>query len=142
MIHHTSHSAPKPATWARAARRWLGGCVLGLAGVASGTAQASTVYWSVGVYSPGVHMAVGNAPAPVAVWVPHAPRVVMVPSPVVVYVPTPAPAWHGAGHRPPHHAKHEHRHRKGGKHGHRDDAYGWHRSGPEAHHGGSGGHRR
>ncbi|TSE34555.1 hypothetical protein [Tepidimonas charontis] len=91
----------------------------------AGTAQAADVYWSVGVYQPGVSVRVGNTPP--LVWA-TAPTVVVAP-PVVVATPvmvapparvvTAPPALvvapgvvYGV---PPGHLKHKHGHRSHGR---------------------------
>ncbi len=79
----------------RSARR-LGAFCLGLAGLLSvANAQASDVYWSIGVQSPGAVVTLANAP-----------RVVYA-SPVMV---VPAPMYHTGW--PPGHRKHWKKHHR------------------------------
>jgi hypothetical protein len=110
---------------------------LGL-GASSAQAGGSDVFWSIAMSQPGIHIGVGNMPAPVVV---HAPRHVVVhPRPVyvpprVIYV---APHHHGHAHghwkdRHDHHGRWND-HRGGHGRGHEHQAHrGGGRNGPEMH---------
>ena len=80
-------------------------------GLAS-SAHAGDVFWSIGMSQPGIHIGVGNLPAPVVVHGPVVvhPRPVYVP-PHVVYMP-PRPVFYGhPGHYQGHgHDRHHHHH--------------------------------
>lgn len=52
-------------------------------------AQASDVYWSIGVHQPGVSVGVSNAPPPRPVIVHPRPVVIHQPAPVVIHQPRP-----------------------------------------------------
>lgn len=100
----------------RASRRRSWGSVLALAagawlvGAASlGEARADSVYWSIGVQSPGVHVGVGNAPPVVVYQAPRRyyqpPHVVVLPPKVVYGTPyghRGPPGWARHGHPPGH----------------------------------------
>ncbi len=79
---------------------WLGSAAAAIVMSSAGVAQASNVYWSIGVHQPGVHVGVSNAP-PVVV---QYPVVVHNPRPVVVTSPPHHAGWVPPGHR---HAKHK-----------------------------------
>jgi hypothetical protein len=85
LVRQPDCSQPAPRRWARTAAAWaLGAATL----AAAGAAQArEDVFWSIGLASPGVQLAVGNAPAVVV----H-PRPVVVQAAPVVHV-QPAPVW-------------------------------------------------
>lgn len=85
LVRQPDCSQPAPRRWARTAAVWaLGAATL----AAAGAAQArEDVFWSIGLASPGVQLAVGNAPAVVV----H-PRPVVVQAAPVVYA-QPAPVW-------------------------------------------------
>lgn len=97
-----------------------------------GTAHAGDVFWSIGMSQPGIHIGVGNLPAPVIVGAPVVvhPRPVYVPPPRVIYMP-PRPVYYGYGYQgygygygygyghERHHHHHGHRDRDYERHDHR-----------------------
>ena len=114
----------------RPVKAGLGVAALCLGLAFAGGAQATDVYWSVGIHQPGVSVGVSNAPpAPVVVYpaprviysppqvVYSTPRVVYGPAPVVIY---PQPVYR-AGWAPPGHRKHWHKH--GRHHGSQPDRW-------------------
>ncbi|WP_208300036.1 hypothetical protein [Aquabacterium sp. A08] len=120
----------------RSPKAWLWSAAAALALSAAGGAQATDVYWSIGVHQPGVHVGVSNAPPVVVHTTPRvvhvSPRVVYGPPPVVV---VPHPVYR-TGWAPPGHHKHKHGykhrdrdrhwdddHRRDGRHGGRDDRH-------------------
>ena len=99
----------------KTSRSLLAGLALAASlGLASGSAHAGDVFWSIGMSQPGIHIGVGNLPAPVIIGAPVVvhPRPVYVP-PRVIYAP-PRPVYQGHGHwNHPHHHGHRGYHGRG-----------------------------
>ena len=121
----------------KTSRSLLAGLALAASlGLASGSAHAGDVFWSIGMSQPGIHIGVGNFPAPVIIGAPVVvhPRPVYVPPPRVVYLP-PRPVYYGYQDYHGHgrwHERHDRRDDRRG-HDHRRDDRDDHRGGRDLH---------